>query len=165
MAAELEVPAFDIQSVGAFDLGRLARLHRACFDEPWSKSDLAHLLALPGGLGLIARSRGFRRLGFDTRRPVGFGLCRVTRDESELLSIGVTPDLRRTGLGTDLVRQAMQRCRAAGARCMFLEVAIDNPGAQALYDREGFREIGRREGYYRRAGGERVAALTMRADL
>ncbi len=165
MAAELELAAFDIQNVGAFDLGRLARLHRACFEEPWSKSDLAHLLALPGGLGLIARSRGLRRLGFDTRRPVGFSLCRVSRDESELLSIGVAPDMRRVGLATHLVRQSMRRCRAGGARCMFLEVAIDNPGAQALYDREGFREVGRREGYYRRGGGDRVAALTMRAEL
>ncbi|NBB71217.1 MAG: GNAT family N-acetyltransferase [Alphaproteobacteria bacterium] len=165
MAAELELAAFDIQNVGAFDLGRLARLHRACFEEPWSKSDLAHLLALPGGLGLIARSRGLRRLGFDTRRPVGFSLCRLTRDESELLSIGVAPDMRRVGLATHLVRQSMRRCRAGGARCMFLEVAIDNPGAQALYDREGFREIGRREGYYRRNAGDRVAALTMRAEL
>jgi ribosomal-protein-alanine N-acetyltransferase len=165
MAAEIELPVFDIQNVGAFDLGRLARLHRACFDEPWSKTDLAHLLALPGGLGLIARSRGFRRLGFDTRRPVGFGLCRVTRDESELLSIGVAPEMRRVGLGTHLVRQSMQRCRAGGARCMFLEVAIDNPAAQALYEREGFREIGRREGYYRRSDGVRVTALTMRAEL
>ncbi len=165
MAAELEVPVFDIQGVGAFDLGRLARLHRACFEEPWSKTDLAHLLALPGGLGLIARSQGFRRLGFDTRRPVGFSLCRVTRDESELLSIGVAPDMRRSGLGTHLVRQSMRRCRAGGARCMFLEVAIDNPAAQALYAQEGFCEVGRREGYYRRAGGDRVAALTMRAEL
>lgn len=165
MAAELDVAAFDIQGVGAFDLGRLARLHRACFEEPWSKTDLAHLLALPGGLGLLARSRGFRRLGFDTRRPIGFSLCRVTREESELLSIGVAPDARRSGLGTDLVRQSMRRCRAVGARCMFLEVAIDNPGAHSLYLREGFREVGRREDYYRRADGTRIAALTMRAEL
>jgi ribosomal-protein-alanine N-acetyltransferase len=165
MAAELELPAFDIQSIGAFDLGRLARLHRACFEEHWSKTDLAHLLALPGGLGLIARTVGFRRLGFDTRRPIGFSLCRVTRDDSELLSIGVAPDIRRTGLGTHLVRESMRRCRGAGARCMFLEVAVDNPGAQSLYAREGFVEVGRREDYYRRAGGARVAALTMRAEL
>jgi len=165
MAAELEAPAYDVQAVGAFDLGRLARLHRACFDEPWSKSDLAHLLALPGGLGLLARTRSFRRLGFDTRRAVGFSLCRVTRDESELLSIGVSPENRRSGLGTVLVRQSIQHCRAGGARCMFLEVAVDNPGAQALYAQEGFREVGRREGYYRRDGGDRVAALTMRAEL
>jgi ribosomal-protein-alanine N-acetyltransferase len=165
MAAELELPVFEVQAVGAFDLGRLARLHRACFDEPWSKSDLAHLLALPGGVGLLARTTPYRRFGFETRRPVGFSLCRVTRDESELLSIGVVPDARRAGLGTDLVHQSMRQCRAAGANCMFLEVAVDNPAAQALYTREGFAEIGRREGYYRRPGNVRIAALTMRAQL
>jgi [ribosomal protein S18]-alanine N-acetyltransferase len=51
-----------IKPVGAFDLGRLARLHKHCFEEGWSRADLAHLLALPGGFGLIARqsSGGFR---------------------------------------------------------------------------------------------------------
>lgn len=165
MAVALDEPAFEVHLAGPFDLGRLARLHRACFDDAWSKTDLAHLLALPGGLGLIARTGGIRRLGFDTRRSMGFSLCRVTRDESELLSIGVAPDTRRCGVGLLLIRESMRRCRRAGARCMFLEVAVDNPGAYALYRHEGFDEVGRREGYYRRASGERVTALTMRADL
>ncbi len=165
MAAELEPAPYAVQPAGTFDLGRLARLHRVCFDDAWSKSDLAHLLALPGGFALLARPSGFRRFGFDTRRPVGFSLCRVTRDESELLSLGVLPCARRAGIARTLVRASIIRCRAAGARCMLLEVAIDNPAALALYIAEGFTEVGRRTGYYRRASGERVTALTMRADI
>ena len=26
-----------IKTVGPFDLGRLARLHQACFEDPWSR--------------------------------------------------------------------------------------------------------------------------------
>ncbi|MEO1091670.1 MAG: GNAT family N-acetyltransferase [Pseudomonadota bacterium] len=165
MAAEARVDAVEIDPVGPFDIGRLARLHRTCFDEAWSRSDLAHLLSLPGGFGLLARSAGFRGLGLDTRRPLGFSLCRVTRDECELLSIGVDPEARRRGLGTWLVRESMLRCRSGGAARMFLEVAVDNLSAQALYSTEGFVAVGRREAYYRRVDGERVAALTMRIEL
>ena len=38
--------SISIRNIGPFDLGRLARLHRACFEEAWSRADLAHLLAV-----------------------------------------------------------------------------------------------------------------------
>ena len=82
MAAQIKPSPITVRAVGPFDLGRLARLHRGCFEEAWSRSDLAHLLAMPGGFGLIARlaETGFAR--FDAMRGVGFALCRVVRDES-----------------------------------------------------------------------------------
>ena len=90
MAAQPKPMSVTIRSVGPFDLGRLSRLHRSCFEEAWSRSDLAHLLAMPGGFGLIARTYEGGLVRFDAMRGVGFALCRVASDESELLSIGVT---------------------------------------------------------------------------
>lgn len=156
---------FVLDDVGPFDLGRLARLHRACFDDAWSRKDLAHLLAMPGGFGVLARTAGFVRLGLDTRRAIGFGLCRVVRDDSELLSIGTRPEHRHQGIGAALLDEAIARCRARGAQRMFLEVAVDNEVAQRLYGRAGFVAVGKREAYYKRADGGTIAALTMRAEL
>jgi ribosomal-protein-alanine N-acetyltransferase len=154
-----------IKPVGPFDLGRLARLHQACFEDPWSRADLAHLLALPGGFGLLARLFEPHLSGLDGMRGVGFALCRVVRDEGELLSIGVGPAYRRRAIGASLLRESMERCRRAGAVAMFLEVATDNVSAQMLYQAFGFNEVGRRDGYYQRANGTRVSAYTMRCDL
>lgn len=154
-----------IKTVGPFDLGRLARLHQSCFDDPWSRADLAHLLALPGGFGLIARLFERNLAGLDGMRGVGFALCRVVRDEGELLSIGVGPVYRRRAIGSALLQASMERCRKAGAAGMFLEVATDNVSAQTLYRAFGFAEVGRRDGYYLRPDGTRIAALTMRCDL
>lgn len=154
-----------IKTVGPFDLGRLARLHQSCFDDPWSRADLAHLLALPGGFGLIARLFERHLAGLDGMRGVGFALCRVVRDEGELLSIGVGPAYRRRAVGIALLRESMERCRRAGAQTMFLEVATDNESARALYHGFGFREVGTRDGYYARPDGTRVSAYTMRSDL
>jgi ribosomal-protein-alanine N-acetyltransferase len=153
-----------IKPVGAFDLGRLARLHKHCFEEGWSRADLAHLLALPGGFGLIARQGG-SFAGFDALRGVGFALLRVVRDECELLSLGVIPAQRRRGVAAAILRQSMQSCYEAGARTMFLEVAIDNLSAQALYERFLFTRVGTRPDYYARPDGSRMHAYTMRADL
>lgn len=154
-----------IKTVGPFDLGRLARLHRGCFEDPWSRTDLAHLLALPGGFGLVARLYGRSFAGFESLRGVGFALCRVVRDESELLSIGVAAAHRRQGIGAALLRAAMARCLQAGARSMFLEVAIDNDLAQTLYKSHGFAVVGQRQDYYLRADGTRACAYTLRCDL
>jgi ribosomal-protein-alanine N-acetyltransferase len=157
--------AVAIKPVGPFDLGRLARLHQACFDDPWSRADLAHLLALPGGFGLVARMFERNLSGLDGLRGVGFALCRVVRDEGELLSIGVAPPFRGRSVGCALLRESTERIRRAGAATMFLEVATDNLAAQRLYRSFGFVEVGRREGYYQRPDGIRVSALTMRVDL
>jgi ribosomal-protein-alanine N-acetyltransferase len=154
-----------IKPVGPFDLGRLGRLHRSCFTEPWSRADLAHLLALPGGFGLIARYYEGGLSPLDALRGVGFAICRVVRDECELLSIGVVPGWRRRGVAGELLRASMLRCHAWGARTMFLEVAVDNEPAQALYEAHGFERVGTRPDYYQRPGGRRIAAYTMRSDL
>jgi ribosomal-protein-alanine N-acetyltransferase len=157
--------SISVKTVGPFDLGRLARLHQACFDDPWSRADLAHLLALPGGFGLLGRLFERNLVGLDGMRGVGFALCRVVRDEGELLSIGVGPAYRRRAIGSALLRESIERCRRAGAVSLFLEVATDNVTAQALYHALGFQEVGKREGYYVRPDGSRISAYTMRCDL
>ena len=158
-------PQLTIKPLGAFDLGRLTRLHKHCFEEGWSRADLAHLLALPGGFGLIARQTGGGFAGFDALRGIGFALLRVVRDECELLSLGVIPAQRRRGVAAAVLRMSLQSCRDAGAQTMFLEVAIDNLSAQALYERYRFTRVGTRPDYYARPDGTRMHAYTMRADI
>ncbi|MEZ5826608.1 MAG: GNAT family N-acetyltransferase [Geminicoccaceae bacterium] len=157
--------SISIRVAGPFDLGRISRLHRACFAEGWSRADVAHLLALPGSFGLVARlaQGGFPLL--DNLRGAGFALCRVVRDECELLSIGVVPACRRHGVARSLLVSAMERCKLAGAEKMFLEVAVDNSEAQALYIAHGFQTVGTRPNYYQRADGSRAHAYTMQGGL
>ncbi len=165
MLALKRQPTISIKTVGPFDLGRLARLHQSCFDDAWSRADLAHLLALPGGFGILARLFEGSLSGIDGMRGVGFALCRVIRDEGELLSIGVGPSYRRRQIGAVLLRDCIERCQQVGATSVFLEVAADNHSAQSLYRSFGFVEVGKREGYYQRADGSRMCAYTMRSDL
>jgi ribosomal-protein-alanine N-acetyltransferase len=165
MAAQPKPTAISVRVVGPFDLGRLSRLHKGCFEEAWSRSDLAHLLAMPGGFGLIARLSEGGLARFDALRGVGFSLCRVVRDESELLSIGVATSYRRRGVAGHLLRASMDRAWVIGARQMFLEVAVDNVAAQQLYLEHGFERVGTRPDYYQRQNGDRAAAYTMRCSL
>ncbi|MBM4132123.1 GNAT family N-acetyltransferase [bacterium] len=56
----------------------------------------------------------------------------------------VLPDRRCRGVGVALVRAACERARALGCLVMDLEVTADHARAENLYQREGFRELGRR---------------------
>ena len=59
-----------------------------------------------------------------------------------LLAIGVEPASRRGGLGSRLLRWALQEARAAPYRPQRVElaVAVDNSAARALFRAEGFIE-------------------------
>ncbi|MDJ0946223.1 MAG: GNAT family N-acetyltransferase [Kiloniellales bacterium] len=145
-----------LREAGAFDLELLAGLHRAAFDaqadaEIWDAEALAELLAMPGALALIAEAG---------EAPLGFVLGRVAAEEAELLTLGVRPAARGLGVGRALVDAMVFRSAALGARKVFLEVAEDNTAARTLYLSAGFREVGRRPGYYRRAN-RTLDAVTM----
>ena len=111
------------------------------------RADLAHLLALPGGFGLLARLFERNLAGLDGMRGVGFALCRVIRDEGELLSIGVGPVYRRRAIGSALLRESIERCRRAGAATIFSRSRPTTVGADAL-PLVRLRPVGEREGYF-----------------
>ncbi len=68
--------------------------------------------------------------------------------EAEILNLAVKLAHRRKGFGRALVRQLLVEWERQGIRRVFLEVRESNCGAIKLYQSLGFREFGRRMGYY-----------------
>lgn len=145
------------------DVGALAQLHAECFEDPWTEQSMIDVLGSPGAFGYVASAPG------ETTHhgvPIaGFVIARVTSDDAELLSLGVARTCRRNGLGRMLVSETLVRVLALGARRIFLEVAVDNRDAQALYAAFGFATVGRRPDYYRNRDGSTTTALTLRRVL
>ena len=50
-------------------------------------------------------------------------------------------------------------------RTLFLEVEEGNAPAIALYKRQGFTDVSRRDAYYRKADGSAATAIVMRRTL
>ena len=150
---------FVLKPVGALDLDRAAGLHREAFEplgeRPWTRQDMAELLASPHAGGLLLQIDG---------ADAGVALWRTTVDEAELLTIAVRSALRRRGAGRALLQAVIERARGQGARMLFLEVGIDNPAARSLYAQTGFEEVARRAGYYQRPNGF-ADALVLRLFL
>ncbi len=135
-----------------------AAIHRTGFAHPWSAGEFADLIASPTTLASAA-------LDPATGRLRGFALSRLAADEAEVLTIAVDPALRGRGVGAGLLREHLARSALSMARAIFLEVDPDNVAAIALYRRFGFRDVGRREGYYRLKDGQSASAIVMRKDL
>jgi ribosomal-protein-alanine N-acetyltransferase len=133
-------------------LDRLARLHALCFpDEAWDAVALAQVLAMPRANGRFIEDEKGHALG------LVFDLL-LAGEEVEILTLGVHPARRRQGIARALLAELFVRAAAAGAKRVLLEVAADNWAAFRLYEDLGFRTIGQRLGYYRRAAGPPVDA-------
>jgi ribosomal-protein-alanine N-acetyltransferase len=128
----------------------MAEIHRASFPrlERWSRDVMILQLDLPGTFGLV------HTLG-------GMILARVAADESEILTLAVMPNQRRLGLASALLGSALKRAANLGARSMFLEVAVSNQAARALYAGHGFQQAGSRRNYY----SDGTDALVLRCTL
>ncbi len=127
-------------------INELANLHAKCFPhKPWSVADFADLKK--SGCEIIASQNGFI-------------VYRQILDEAEIITIGVAPDARRTGIAAAMLGIAESDLKKSGAKHIFLEVAADNAPARALYEQNGYVQIGVRPKYY-----DGIDAIMMRKDI
>jgi [ribosomal protein S18]-alanine N-acetyltransferase len=138
------------------DAPALARIHGASFHRGWGEGEFENMLTERNTL--VHRLR----LG---RKIIGFAVSRLAADEAEILSVAVAEGHRGRGLSNNLLLTHLGHLAGHGVRTVFLEVEENNRPARRLYERAGFAVVGRRERYYRQAGGESLNALLMRRDL
>lgn len=135
------------------DAKAASALHALSFDTPWNEADMARYIA--GDLCYGAFRGG---------ALCAFIVMRVAGDQADIVTIAVHPNDRKHGHGTAVLSAAEAAASARGVTTIFLEVAIDNAPAIALYKARGYHGVGKRPAYYKRPGG-RVAALILRKDL
>ncbi len=134
----------------------LAELHGESFATRWSETDFSGMLAVPGTSAIFVSSQN---------NPLGFVLFRRAADEAEILTICTRPAFRQKGHGKLLVQHLESLLRKEGVKSLFIEVAISNNAALALYASSRFEKAGTRKNYYERSGGAHEDALIMRKRL
>jgi len=67
---------------------------------------------------------------------------RIGKDELYISNVAVFPSDRGKGIGSLLIDRAREEAARTGAREVVLDVETDNPDAQRLYERLGFRVKG-----------------------
>ena len=145
-----------LTEASAKDAVAIGHLHGASFRRGWSEDEIERLL--------LDRSVVTHRATIG-RAFAGFVMSRVAAGEAEILSIAVAAPRKGRGLAGRLLRHHLGRLAAIAVRAVYLEVDEDNAPALRLYRKAGFREVGRRAGYYPAPGGKPSNALVLRRDL
>jgi len=86
-----------------------------------------------------------------------FGLAK----KGHIISVAVLEEHRDRGIGTDLIKAALQEVRNDSGKETYLEVRVTNTQAIELYKRIGFKVVSTLAGYYK--DGE--SAYTMALPL
>lgn len=155
------VPDVRIEPMRAADLEAVLQIERASFRTPWARQAFLHELERNRVAGLWV-ARGERPGEAGGAAVVGYLCLWAVADEVHVTNLAVHPAWRGKGIGRFLLGTLLAHHRAQGARRAFLEVRPDNAEARRLYEGLGFREVGRRPGYYVDTGED---ALLLEARL
>ena len=132
---------YAILDAAARHLPQVERLEQRCFSVPWTEAQLRAQRPDDRHVFLVAE-RGDEVLGY-------VGLMHVL-DEGYISNVAVSPDCRRQGIGAALIAELTRRAGRLELAFLTLEARASNAPAIRLYEKMGFRQVGRRKRYYQR---------------
>jgi ribosomal-protein-alanine acetyltransferase len=130
-------------------LDKFYEIEKRCFErEAFTKQQIAYLLTNYNAIGLVARVNG-EIAGFvigriDVGRNMPFG---------HILTVDIEPSHRRKGIAQKLLREIEAIFTERGIKECRLEVREDNVAASNLYQKLGYKKVGKLEKYYGDAHG------------
>jgi len=133
-------PGLRVEPMGPADLDAVLAIEGASFATPWRREHFlseilghryAHSVVLLAEAGVL-----------------GYACMWRLHEELRINNIAIHPSWRGRGLADWLLGRVMRDAASAGCREATLEVRPSNRPALDLYRKHGFREVGRRRGYY-----------------
>jgi len=148
-----------IEDASIKHLDRLFEIEMECFkSEAFTKQHIAQLLTNQNCISLIAK---------ENDKIIGFVIGMIYVEDNiltgHILTLDVSPNHRRKGVGIKLLQELEKIFRSKQVKVSRLEVREDNVAALSLYQKLGYRKVGRLRHYYGDAHGiilEKVLAQT-----
>jgi ribosomal-protein-alanine N-acetyltransferase len=138
------------------DLDEVLALEQSVYPHPWSMANFVDSLNSRYEAWVLRDRDGYL---------LGYFLLMAIVDEAHLLNVAVSAEKQGQGLGRFLLNQSVACARGLGMTSVLLEVRPSNTRALEIYERYGFKQIGRRKGYYPAANQQREDAIVMRFEV
>lgn len=125
------------------DISRVRTIGKQCFTTPWQIRSFEYELVNKDAILMVAVAEN---------KIAGYICLRTILDITHVMDLAVKPGARRMGIGNMLLGSALQELKRSAPHVHFLtlEVRESNIAAIRLYERSGFKETGRRIGYYQK---------------
>ncbi len=131
------------------DLPQVCEIGKQCFTTPWQLSSFEYEL---GNRDTILK------VAVLNIEIAGYVCIRSILDVTHVMDLAVVHKFRRIGIGSMLLRGALQELKRTrpDVRMITLEVRDSNIAAVKLYEKFGFREVGRRRNYYQKPNEDAI---------
>ncbi len=135
------VAKFSLRDYRPEDFETLWQIDQECFPPgiAYPREELAYYLGQKNALAVVAEQEG---------GVAGFVVAEHSRRAGHIITLDVRQAARRAGLGSQLMRAAEERLRAAGCHGVFLETAVNNLAALNFYKRHGYSVLRTLPRYY-----------------
>lgn len=141
-----------IETMKAQHVPQIAALEKLCFSDPWSEKSVGDELNNDLSYWLVA---------LNGETVVGYVGSQSVLGAADMMNIAVHPDWRRQGIAEKMITALVAGLQEKNVHSLMLEVRASNDPARLLYEKLGFRQAGRRPGYYR---NPREDALILRKE-
>ena len=130
-----------IKVMTAEHIPQVAAIEKLCFGTAaWSENSINSELYSDFSLWLVAEDEGV---------VVGYVGSQTVFPETDMMNVAVIPQRRREGIAEVLIDSLIIALKRNHCSSLTLEVRASNVPAISLYEKMGFRQVGRRPNYYR----------------
>ena len=137
--------SLSIRGMGEADLPVVLEIDQLSFPIPWSERTYRSELS-----DFRASNLHVAEMNLDgQKRIVGYIGYWFIMDEAHISTIAVHPEFRQMGIGELMLKTALDETLEKGKMVVTLEVRKSNDAAIRLYQKFGFKVIGKRARYYR----------------
>lgn len=123
------------------DLDQVLEIEEASFSSPWSRTAFEMEI---GGENRYA----YYLVARDGDTVAGYLGAWFIVNEAHITNVATRPTYRRRGIGEMLMSHFFMKAAQRNIDAVTLEVRVSNYGAQSLYRKLGFKEMGIRPRYY-----------------
>lgn len=121
------------------DMPEVLDIEQGSFEFPWTEEHFLEFLRQRNCIGMVAESN---------QRIVGFMIYELHKSRLRILNFAVAPDMRRRGVGSQMVQRLVDKLAQQRREEIELEVRETNLPAQLFFRRHHFRAIEVLRGHY-----------------
>jgi ribosomal-protein-alanine N-acetyltransferase len=138
------VTGLQLAHIDHADLEPILAIEQNSFRWPWGRLSFEGELRSPNGCNCAVKSTEVKNGG----QVIAYAFWHLVVDEVHVLKVAVTPAWRGQGLASRLLERCFAASVEQGVKSAHLEVRPSNIPAIELYQKLGFKLVGRRPKYY-----------------